>query len=155
PTAGTKWANGKTNLLSWQSGLLEDLDEFDIEMQRFSVAGLSYVAHNVPATMNSLNIYLDNVPTGDDYYVMFLNWTGGTLYATSDAFTVASTGTATSDPSAPTISLTHKPNTVEQFAATFSSSGLRGWTMPQGSSFQLLVALCAVAIGILGGALTL
>ncbi|KAF9817403.1 hypothetical protein IEO21_03457 [Rhodonia placenta] len=159
PTTGVEWVNGQTNLLSWTKGLLDGIDEFDVEMQRLSVAGLTYIAHNVPASMSSLNVYLQDVPAADDYYVMFVNSTHGILYASSPSFAIANTSngsTTTPASGVPTVTISGAPNPTDLFATTFagSSSGGTGWRAVQDSSLQIMAVLSAMAMCILGGVLT-
>jgi len=159
PTTGVEWTNGKTNLLSWSKALLDGIDEFDVEMQRLSVSGLTYIAHNVPATINSLNVYLQDVPTADDYYVMFVNSTHGLLYASSQSFAISDSSNSSS-PSpatgAPTVTISGAPNPTQQFVTTFpaSSNGMPGLKAVQESSLQIMAVLSVTVMCILGGVLT-
>ncbi|KAH9929342.1 uncharacterized protein B0H18DRAFT_825962, partial [Fomitopsis serialis] len=122
PANGVVWTNGQTNLISWTKGLDDGVTQFDIELQRLSTSGLSYVAHLVPESMSSINVYIQDLPTGDDYYVMFVNYTHGLLYTSSSTFTISdSTNSSTPSPdaSAPTVSISGAPNPTAQFATTF------------------------------------
>ncbi|PCH43296.1 hypothetical protein WOLCODRAFT_138283 [Wolfiporia cocos MD-104 SS10] len=159
PTSDSGWANGRANELSWTKGLLDGIEEFDIEMQRLSVSGLSFIARNVPASMNSLNVYLQDVPTADDYYIMFMNVTHGLLYASSQTFSIAESANS-SEPSAasgvPTVTISGSPNPTNLFATTFASSnGLAtGWKALGGARFQIVAVLSSVLVCVLGGVLT-
>lgn len=45
PTQGVVWTNGQPNLISWAKALDDGVSQFDIELQRLSTSGLTYVAH--------------------------------------------------------------------------------------------------------------
>lgn len=45
PANGVVWTNGQANLISWSKALDDGVSQFDIELQRLSTSGLSYVAH--------------------------------------------------------------------------------------------------------------
>ena len=53
PANGVVWTNGQTNLISWSKALDDGVSQFDIELQRLSTSGLSYIAH-----LGTLPIYL-------------------------------------------------------------------------------------------------
>ncbi|KAI0920705.1 hypothetical protein AcW1_002373 [Taiwanofungus camphoratus] len=162
PTTGVQWANGQSNLVSWSKGLLDGIDTFDIELQRLSVDGLSYIAQGVPSSLNALNLYIQGVPTADDYYLMFLNSTHGILYTSSAAFAIANSSNSSSPTpvaSAPTITLSGGPNPTDAFATTFppSANGVSvpGWRAIEGCTLQLFGVFGAMVMCLLGGALTL
>ncbi|SJL02585.1 uncharacterized protein ARMOST_05916 [Armillaria ostoyae] len=78
PQESTQWLNNAVNVLSWERGIWDGLTFFDIEMVRLNNVGITYVAFNVqaqPSSPTSLNIYLEDVPTGDDYFMVFINST--------------------------------------------------------------------------------
>ncbi|TFY68458.1 hypothetical protein EVJ58_g1008 [Rhodofomes roseus] len=63
--------------------------------------------------MSSINVYIQDVPTGDDYYVMFVNYTHGLLYTASNTFTISDSADASApspDASAPTVTISGAPN---------------------------------------------
>jgi len=146
PTVGSSWTNGEANFLSWTKGVLDDIDTFDIEMTRLSQDGLTFVAKDVPATKDkSLNIFLQDVPPGDDYFLLFINSTHGLMYSTSSRFTILPSGTQANatqpsvDGAAPTVTVSGSPNPTAAFATTFPPAsnaavafrrglGLRDWS---------------------------
>jgi len=146
PTKGTQWVNGQTNVISWEKGLLDGIEGYDIELTRLSADGLILVAKNgacstfragrwheadgpscmflalfcwtfsfaldsiydvhglfldgfhldirmtVPAKPAGLNLYIENVPPGNDYFVIFINSTHGELRGTSQQFEILPAG---------------------------------------------------------------
>ena len=46
PAAGTQWANGAANLVTWTKGVGDGIDGVDIEMSRISQDGLIFVARD-------------------------------------------------------------------------------------------------------------
>ncbi|KAF8347170.1 hypothetical protein F5887DRAFT_957004 [Amanita rubescens] len=123
PNPSTKWQNNGLNQISWTQGKLDGVNSFDIEFTRISVAGNWPVAKGVSHTQTSLNIMVENLPSGDDYFVLFLNTTGGIVYAVSPRFTVlAPSNSSASTPKSngsPTITVSSTPNPTQQFATTF------------------------------------
>ncbi|THG94064.1 hypothetical protein EW145_g8219, partial [Phellinidium pouzarii] len=85
PTTGTEWVNGKTNPILWQKGLLDGVVNFDLEIARLSEDGVIFAALNVNANSGKLNLFIQDVPAGDDYYLLFINSTHGGMYAISPA----------------------------------------------------------------------
>lgn len=79
----------------------------------------------VPAPQKKLNIQLQDVPAGDDYFLIFINSTHGVMHATSPRFAIlaaSATPTATRAVAAagiPTVSISGSPNPTMQFATTF------------------------------------
>lgn len=73
----------------------------------------------------SLNILLQDVPPGNDYFLIFMNSTHGVMHATSPRFTVlpasspAKAGQPTAIPDAPTVTVSGAPNPTQPFATTF------------------------------------
>jgi hypothetical protein len=113
PQTGTQWVNGQANLITWQKPLLDNIHSFDIELTRLSSDGIIYVASGgtcphlmtlpccaywcrpaVPASTpnNALNLALDSVPPGDDYFLIFLNSSHQTTYTVSSRFTILASG---------------------------------------------------------------
>jgi len=108
----------------------------------------------VPASYTALNIYLDSVPTGDDYYMTFMNHTHGATHAVSPKFSIvdsvpADKGTpAEPVASAPTVTVSGAPNPTATFATAFpdtgsavSSVGIRGWAS------TALTVVCGITTG--------
>ncbi|KAH8092210.1 hypothetical protein BXZ70DRAFT_898382, partial [Cristinia sonorae] len=161
PQKGEQWSNGVANRISWTKGLLDGVNAFDIEMSRMSVDGLIYVASAVPVNPPSLNIFMQDVPAGDDYFLLFVNATIGVKYGTSPMFSVraASNATASSpDASAPTVTISGAPNPLSVFATTFPPSAngvaLPGYKALQSSMPQLMAMTAVMVFCLLGGAMT-
>ncbi|KAG5641530.1 hypothetical protein DXG03_004821 [Asterophora parasitica] len=128
PTRNTQWTIGTANPVSWVKGVHDGITQFDVEMARLSEDGLTLIARNVPATHKSLNILLQNVPPGDDYFLIFINSTHGVTHATSQRFTVAAAGSTASGkihappvPNAETVTISGPPNPTLGFATTFAA----------------------------------
>jgi len=160
PTTGTQWANGATNPVLWTKGLLDGVNVFDVELARLSTDGLIKVALNVPANSGKLNLALQDVPAGDDYYLLFLTSEDGQMFGLSSRFTILADGTAApsnaSSPvaSAPTVTISGGPNPTASFATTFPASGaliVRSLGMERA---LLGGVLSAVVAGVLGAAWT-
>lgn len=108
----------------------------------------------VPATQKSLNLYLQDVPAGNDYFLIFINSTHGVMHATSPRFEIlqANASPTSSNPSPangiPTVTVSGGPNPTAQFATTFPaiSSGIR-LQIPALSSVPILVTLLSVLVG--------
>jgi len=164
PSASATWNNGVSYPVSWTKGLLDGIYGFDVELTRLSEDGLIFVAQNVPTTTSTLNILLQDVPAGDDYFLLFLNSTIGQIYCVSSEFSIAASNSTASQPSpdssAPTVTVSGGPNpTVYQFATTFPAiqngaldagfASIRGWRG------QILGISAAVASALLGAAWTL
>ncbi|KAF5363110.1 hypothetical protein D9757_012038 [Collybiopsis confluens] len=131
PASSTQWSNGAANLISWTKGLEDGIDAFDVELARLSDDGLIFVARDVPCEKGqtaALNIFLQNVPPADDYFLLFLNSTPGTMYATSSRFTILDSSSSPSstqpstNPSAVTVTISGSPNPTMPFATTFAAS---------------------------------
>ncbi|TFK48119.1 hypothetical protein OE88DRAFT_1664487 [Heliocybe sulcata] len=160
PSNGTQWVNGQANPVTWEKGLLDGITSFDVELARLSQDGLLYAAKDVPADTSSLNIYLQNVPAADDYFLLFLNSTHGVMYTVSDKFSiVASSSSASSTPqpltSAPTVSISGGPNPTNAFATTFppSANGVLAWKTVEGPMMQMAAVTSVVLVAMLSGAL--
>jgi hypothetical protein len=77
-------------------------------------------------SLGSLNIDIKDLPTANDYYVMFLNRSTGTIYSLSDKFTVTNTSSAANGQGVsnkPTASIVGAPNPTETWALSFDASG--------------------------------
>ncbi|KAJ7231457.1 hypothetical protein B0H12DRAFT_1077148 [Mycena haematopus] len=146
PQLNDQWANGQTRLVAWTKGVNDGVTSFDIEMSRLSIDGLSLVAKNgwcivalalfapvevhysaLDAIVPKVNkILLQDVPPGDDYYLLFINSTCGTLYATSPPFSVLPAGASSTNGStatnskAATVTVSGAPNPTQTFATTFA-----------------------------------
>ncbi|EMD34991.1 hypothetical protein CERSUDRAFT_85741 [Gelatoporia subvermispora B] len=159
PSSGMIWANGAANPVQWTKGLEDGIDSFDIELTRLSQQGLTFVAQGVPATLSSVNVFLQDLPTGDDYYLLFLNSTHGLMYATSQKFSIiasANSSTPAAITSAPTVTVSGSPNPLQAFATTFppSANGVASpaWHALDGAFPQAVAVLATMTLGLLGGA---
>ncbi|KAK7033941.1 hypothetical protein VNI00_012568 [Paramarasmius palmivorus] len=124
PARDAQWQNGVANPITWSKGVMDGIDGFDIELTRLSTEGLVLVARDVPVSPSSLNIYLDNVPPGDDYFLLFLNSTPGTVYTTSQRFSILSSSAQgiyplPPIPNVPTITISGAPDPTKAWATTF------------------------------------
>jgi len=128
PKANDQWVNGDTRMISWTKGANDGVNSFDIEMSRLSTDGLTLIAKNVPSSdssQKSINILLQDVPPGDDYFLLFLNSTHGVMYATSPRFSVLAAGSSSNsssatNPKAPTVTVSGAPNPTQAFATMFA-----------------------------------
>jgi len=161
PAAGTQWANGAANLVTWTKGLGDGIDGVDVEMSRMSMDGLFFVAKDAPTKPGALNIFLQNIPPADDYYLLFLNSTSGNMFATSAKFSIGSTAnsSAATASGAATVTVSGTPNPTAVFATTFPPNAngvaMPGWRAIEGSLPQLLALVGAMVMCLLGGAMTL
>lgn len=155
PAAQSQWQNNVANLITWEKAVLDGIYGFDVEMARMSTDGLTLVARNVPSTQKRLNILLQDVPAGDDYFLIFINSTHGLMHATSSKFSVlASSATPSTTPPSPaegipTVTISGSPNPTQQFATTFpaiASGGLRS-VLESTQVNALLVTLLGVGFG--------
>ncbi|GLB44436.1 hypothetical protein LshimejAT787_1700630 [Lyophyllum shimeji] len=157
PTRDTQWTIGTPNPVRWNKGVDDGISLFDVEMARLSVEGLTLVARNVPARNTSLNILLQDVPPGDDYFLIFMNSTHGLMYATSPRFTVAPASTSSGKSSSPavagveTVTVSGAPNPTQPFATTFAALG-NGGVLPSWGSAGHAWGMGSVLVGCLLGA---
>ncbi|KZO91812.1 hypothetical protein CALVIDRAFT_567970 [Calocera viscosa TUFC12733] len=124
PSKGSIWSNNATNLVQWTAAVDQvPYGIFDIELARLSTDGLLFVAENVPISLGGLNINLDNVPDGDDYFMMFLDAQHGISWSTSQRFAIAgSNGTVpTTDGTVPTATISGSPNPTAGFSTVFAA----------------------------------
>jgi hypothetical protein len=183
PTRTSQWTNGVANPVAWRKGVLDGIASFDVEMARLSQDGLTFVArngeqlylpctdppprpcvlpsrltrtHTVPATSTSLNILLQDVPPGDDYFLIFINSTHGVMHATSPRFAVlpASSPAKSSQPSpisgATTVTVSGAPNPTRPFATTFPA--LANGVLPSLGNVGQAWGLASMMAGCLAGA---
>lgn len=118
----------------------------------------------MPTSFDTLNILLEDVPEGDDYFVICLDSRLSFIYAISDRFTITNASAAQNpspDPSAPTVTISGAPDPLKPFATTLGPSlndgsslifGARGSPNPRVLGFGGILVLCAV---FLGGVITL
>ncbi|KAF5366454.1 hypothetical protein D9758_009802 [Tetrapyrgos nigripes] len=145
PVTGTQWTNGETHAISWTKGKGDGISGFDVELARLGNDGLIFVARDVPCGKGSpaaLNLNLIDIPPADDYFILFLNSTPGTIFATSNRFTILPSGASPSspssspsstsksdpnantspNPSAPTVTISGTPDPTKAFVTTFAAS---------------------------------
>ncbi|KIM51607.1 hypothetical protein SCLCIDRAFT_1224358 [Scleroderma citrinum Foug A] len=130
PGASASWANGSPYPVTWVKGREDGIDAFDIELMRLHTDGLYLVAKNVPSSYTSLNVFLQDVPAGDDYFLLCMNSTHGTTYAVSSRFTVTNSSSGNPKPvSAPTVTVSGTPDPLKLFATTLgpAANGVRGF----------------------------
>jgi len=159
PTAGTEWVNGQTNPVIWKKGLLDGVPMFDLELARLSEDGLIYVALNVNALSGALDLFIQDVAAGDDYYLLFINSTHGGMHAISPRFTILTSGTSpnasaaagTAVAGATTLSISGGPNPTAVFATTFSP--IAGGALPRlGDGLHGLMGVGAAVVAAMVGA---
>lgn len=161
PHRDSQWVNNQANLIQWQKGLLDGIGGFDVEMARLSTDGLLLIALNVPAQQNSINVFLQDVPTGDDYFLILMNSTQGIIHATSSRFSVISAGSSPTDrgPSpnnaVPTVTVSGTPDPTRLFATTFPAlqhnGAVGGWSALIPGSRELLAMILVTLISMAAG----
>jgi len=163
PGSSTLWANGSPYPLQWTKGLNDGIGSFDLEIARLSQDGLYLIAQNVPTTHNTLNILMQDVPEGDDYFVVCLNSVSGVIYSVSSRFSITNSSVQNPypDSSVPTVTISGAPSPTSNFATTLGPpvNGARSLLFSAQSlpnspvfGFEGVLVLCAV---FLGGAMTL
>lgn len=159
PGSSTSWKNGSPYPVTWTLGLEDGIDTFDIEITRLSRGGIYFVAKELPITMSSLNVVLEDVPAGDDYFLICMNSTVGRTYSVSSRFSVTdanATGSNPSPASAPTVTISGTPGPLSHFAQTFgpSTNGVArpGWP---GIRNQVTAITVAVGAALIGGVMVL
>ncbi|TBU54951.1 hypothetical protein BD310DRAFT_934721 [Dichomitus squalens] len=161
PTTGVQWSNNAVNPIKWTKGLLDGVTSIDVELARMNEDGIIFVARDVPASTSTgaINLFLQDVPAGDDYYLLFINSTHGVMYAASQRFAIADSGNG-SVPSpasgAATVTVSGGPNPTVGFATTFPASAnsvaAPGWRAVEGARTQLGAMAGVMAACVLGGA---
>lgn len=159
PGSSTSWKNGSPYPVTWTLGLQDGIDTFDIEITRLSRGGIYFVAKELPITMSSLNVVLEDVPAGDDYFLICMNSTVGRTYSVSSRFSVTdanATGSNPSPASAPTVTISGTPGPLSHFAQTFGPS-TNGVARPGWPGIRNQVTAIAVAVGaaLMGGVMVL
>jgi len=158
PAVGRQWANGVANPVQWTKGVLDQVESFDIELARMNKDGILYVARDVPAKDTAFNIYLTDVPTGDDYFMVFINSTHGVMYAITPMFTIVDSSSASNGSmaspvaSVPTITVSGAPNPTAAFVTTYppANDGIPlGWVGMGGWMSCLVTIFCGMTAGTL------
>lgn len=104
----------------------------------------------------SLNIKVNGLAPGDDYFLIFINSTHGVLHATSPRFTIlpASSSPNSSQPSpisgATTVTVSTGPDPTQPFATTFAAIG--SGDLPRWGSASEAWGLGSVVVGCFVGA---
>jgi len=160
PSGSTSWANGSPYPLKWTKGLLDGINAFDVELTRLQEDGLILLAKDVPATYPALNILLQDVPAGDDYFIVCFNSSNSIIYAVSSRFTITASSSGQSnpkpDPSVPTVTASGPPNPLNGFASTLGPSANSGKSLTSPNTKVLgLGGIVALSAAFLGGAMTL
>jgi len=156
PTRSSQWVNGVAQPITWTKGALDGIVMVDVELSRLSQDGLLFVARNVPGTPGALNLMLQDVPPGDDYFLIFINSTHGVLHGTSSRFTILSDSSSpnVTQPSpissAPTVTVSGSPNPTQIFATTFVA--IDSGDLPRWGSASQAWGLGSVMVGCLLGA---
>ncbi|KAI9511918.1 hypothetical protein F5148DRAFT_1167447 [Russula earlei] len=156
PIKGSQVAEGQPFPVTWSKGLLDGVSLFDLELTRMSTDGLILIARNVSSSSGGINIALNSVPPGDDYFFLFINSVHGLMYANSQMFSIANSGTGNSStvpqplPSKPTVTVSGGLNPTAQFATTFPvlANGVRPWR----PSHAALLSMCLLSLALLTGA---
>jgi hypothetical protein len=164
PHRDTQWVNNQANLIQWRKGLLDGVNGFDVEMARLSTDGLTLVAKNVPAQQQSLNIFLQGVQPGDDYFLVFMNSTHGVMHATSPRFTILAAGGTPSNTglspntAVPTVTVSGAPDPTKAFVTTFpalpNNGVVGGWRGLPGLIELSMLVIATLACMAAGGAWT-
>ncbi|WVQ80555.1 hypothetical protein IAT38_002660 [Cryptococcus sp. DSM 104549] len=138
PNPNYPWVVGQNNLLSWVTGGGSGVESFDIQLHnanRSIMVGFVPIALRVPMERlptghhnygGEIEIDLDaSIPTGDGFYLLFMNTYHGQVYtkskkfsilaATPDNYTSAALPTATV-----TATVTAAPNPTQQWAITLN-----------------------------------
>ncbi|KAF8124992.1 hypothetical protein EV363DRAFT_1586690 [Boletus edulis] len=97
---------GVTIPFKWTKGLLDGVNSFDAELTRLQEDGLILLTKDVPTTYTALNILLQAVSAGDDYFIVCFNSSNSIIYSVSSRFTITTSSSGQSnpkpDPSVPT-----------------------------------------------------
>lgn len=105
----------------------------------------------VPVSFGSLNIHIQDLPTADDYYVIFMNMSTGITYSLSNRFAVTNSSSEANGKGAsnvPTASIEGAPSPTETWALTFDANAhVVGTTT--GSS-ALVRPWCIGVLGLVG-----
>jgi len=159
PANGTQLVNNATNAITWTKGARDGIFGFDLEMTRMSKDGLFLIARNVLSGPGAINIFFQDVPPGDDYFLLLINSTIGQMYSISNTFSIlaADSTPSVSPPSAvggvPTVTVSGTPIPTPLFGTTFA-------TLPSGAvalftSIQIKALLLTLLGCVFGASLIL
>ena len=114
----------------------------------------------VPAPPGAINVFITDVPPGDDYFLLFINSTIGLMVGISNQFSIlaASTTPSVTPPSpaggVPTVTVSGAPNLTEPlFATTFAT--LPGGAVALFSIHQVYGMLLTLLGCVFGAAITI
>ncbi|KAK0438510.1 uncharacterized protein EV420DRAFT_1209518 [Desarmillaria tabescens] len=160
PRESAQWSNDAVNVLQWEKGVWDGVTHFDIEMTRLSEDGITYIAYNVqafPSSATSLNIYLEDVPTGDDYFMLFINSTHGVMHCLSAKFSIvnatdvssaSASASVTPDSTIPTVTISGSPDPTKGFVTTFASRASSVvWGVDRGQACGSMTLVVGVVLG--------
>ncbi|KAN0130568.1 hypothetical protein V8E53_009820 [Lactarius tabidus] len=154
PTKGVQWGNNQTYPVSWVKGLLDGVNYIDLELTRMSVDGLILIARDIPAASGGINLALNSVPPGDDYFLLFVNSTHGVMYGTSPQFSITSAGSGNASTQLiakqPTVTISGGPNPTAQFAATFGATS--GAVHARRPNTAAVLSACFLSLAMFAGA---
>ena len=113
----------------------------------------------MPTKPGSINIFIQDVPEGDDYYLLFLNSTIGQMFGLSPRFSIADSSNASSPiATAVTVTVSGSPKPTDVFATTFpalaNSVATPGWKAGEGTLPQIVAFVGVMTLCMLGGAWT-
>jgi len=136
------------NVIKWAASADQGIAGFDVELLRLSTDGILPIARTVPLTWSALNINLQGIPPGDDYFAVFLNYDSSIVYSVSPRFRIEDKANpANNAAKGPTVTVSGSPGPTKAFAQTFAPS------MAQTNRLLLpwTSLLLSVSIGLLYG----
>ncbi|KAF7336252.1 hypothetical protein MVEN_02173300 [Mycena venus] len=125
--------SGDTMTLQWVHNNNADPPEFDLELCNSALKSVNLIAKNVNGTLNKFTFDLPSVPPSDDYQLCLVDYSfpEGSVYATSNAFTVV----AANQNKSSTSSNVARTSPAEQSSTTAgSSSTVNSGTKPGSAS---------------------
>ncbi|WVQ65950.1 uncharacterized protein L199_004128 [Kwoniella botswanensis] len=137
PSETNPWVIGNKNLVAWKTGGGTGIESFDIQLHnsnRTIMVGFLPIALRVPMEKLPGKKYyggeievdlVDGLPTGDGFFLIFMNTYHGEVYAKSPKFSIYATKPDNyTDPDLPTATvtatLTTVPNPTQQWAMTLN-----------------------------------
>ncbi|AAW43128.1 hypothetical protein CNBD4010 [Cryptococcus deneoformans B-3501A] len=138
PDPSNPWVIGEKNLLAWTTGSGTGVQSFDVQLHnsnRSVMVGFLPIALRVPMERlpsgyknygGEMEVDLgSNIPTGDGFYLLFMNTYHGEVYAKSKKFSIyASTPANFTSADLPTATVTatlsEAPNPTQQWAITLN-----------------------------------
>ncbi|OCF31303.1 hypothetical protein I317_02207 [Kwoniella heveanensis CBS 569] len=138
PSATYPWVLGQKNLVAWTTGGGTGIDSFDIQLHNFNssiMIGFIPIALRVPMERlptgkknygGEIEVDLNvQLPTGDGFFLIFMNTYHGEVYSKSPKFSIySSTPDNYTEPDLPTATVTATvttiPNPTQQWAITLN-----------------------------------